>query len=261
MRMSMPGSLWNRQLVLLVCLMIITNGCTTDVPKPRLQARTFTTLAIVSPGEFVDYITPETKGDKAMEGAEAGFSSGGLGAMAAGALACGPFLYGLCVVGLGLAGMAVGGVGGLAYGITGISADDVEILDRKLHELSAIENLQTNLAENLRGKLPPKMLAPLDAAEVQALVTVSKIEMRHSDDDLYLKVTARFEYARDASYDPQGGYREIEGRSSRHALSYWKRADEAMMQAAWVECREKITSKMSQLLNEHWRGTQSNNGN
>jgi len=256
MRMFMTGSLFKQKLILLVCLVIIITGCATEDPKPRLQPRSFTTLAIVSPHEFVDYITPETKGDKAIEGAGTGVSSGGLGAMAAGALACGPFLYGLCIAGLGLAGMAVGGVGGLAYGITGISSDDVEILDRKLHQLSASGNLQTILAENLRGKLPPEMLAPVVEAEVQALVSISKIEMRHSDDDLYLKVTARFEYARDESLEPQGGYREIEGRSSRHPLSYWTGADKAMMQAALVECRDKITSKMSRLLNEHWEGAQ-----
>ena len=146
------------------------------------------------------------------------------------------------------------GVGGLAYGVTGISADDVEILDRKLHKLSASENLHTTLAQNLRGKLPSEMLAPVEEAEVQALVNISKIEMRHSDDDLYLKVTARFEYARDESPEPQGGYREIEGRSSRRPLGYWTGANEALMQAALVECREKITSKMSRLLNEHWDG-------
>lgn len=254
----MTRSLFNRPLILFVCLVIIITGCATEVPKPRLQPRSFTTLAIVSPHEFVDYITPETKGDKAIEGAGAGVGSGGLGAMAVGALACGPFLYGLCVAGLGLAGMAVGGVGGLAYGITGISADDVEILDRKLHLLSASGNLQTILAERLRENLPPEMLASVEQAEVQALVNISKIEMRHSDDDLYLKVTARFEYARDDSLEPQGGYREFEGRSSRHPLSYWTSADEAMMQAALVECREKITSTISRLLNEHWQGPQSN---
>jgi len=249
------GSLLNRPLVIFVCLAIIMVGCAAEAPKPRLQPRSFTSLAIVSPHEFVDYITPETKGDKAVEGAGAGAGSAGLGAMAVGALACGPFLYGLCVAGLGLAGMAVGGVGGLAYGLTGISADDVEILDRKLHELGASGNIQTNLADTLRRKLPPEMLAPVEEAEVQALVSISKIEMRHSDDDLYLKVTARFEYARDSSREPQGGYREIEGRSSRHPLSYWVEADEVMMQAALIECREKITSTMSRLLHEHWEGS------
>lgn len=254
MRMSMIGSLLNRPLVLLMCLALIVAGCASEDPKPRLKPRSFKSLAIVSPQEFVNYITPETQGNKAVEGAEVGASSAGFGAMAVGALACGPFLYGLCIAGLGLAGMAVGGVGGLAYGFTGISADDVEILDRKLHKLSTSGDIQNILVENLREKLAPEMLAPVEEAEVQALVNISKIEMRHSDKDLYLKVTARFEYARDESTEPQGGYRKIEGRSSRHRLDYWLEADEPMMQAALAECREKIASTMSQLLHEHWEG-------
>lgn len=244
----------NRLVAVIVCSAFIVVGCASESVQPRLQPQRFSSLAVVSPHEFVDYITPETKGEKAVEGAGKGAGSVGLGAMAVGALACGPFLYGLCIAGLGLAGMAVGGVGGLAYGSTGISADDVEIIDHKLRELGDSENLHTALAENLRKKLPAEMLVPVEEAEVQALVSISKIEMRHSDDDLYLKVTARFEYARDSSGEPAGGYREIEGHSSRHPLDYWLDADDMMMQAALVECLEKITSTMSQLLHEHWSG-------
>lgn len=252
--MDQCGVIRSRLLAMFVSLAISVTGCVNEPSKPELKPSSFETVAIVSPYEFIDYITPETKGKKAVEGAGRGAGSVGLGAIAAGALACGPFLYGLCVAGAGLAGMVVGGTGGLIYGVTGISGEDVKTLDRKLHELGAASDLQTMLTDSLRGKLPEDMLAPVEDAEVQALVSISKIEMRHRDDGLYLKVTARFEYARKVSQEPQGGHREIEGGSSRHPLDYWLTADEAAMQAAMTECREKIATEMALLLNAHWVG-------
>ena len=244
----------SRLLAVLVSLAMVIAGCASETPRPHVQPRTFASVAIVSPYEFVDYISPETKGEKAAQGAGTGAGSLGVGGMVAGALVCGPFLYGLCLAGLGLAGLVVGGTGGLIYGVTGISGKDVETLDRKMHELGAGEDLQTMLADSLRAKLPEQMLAPLEEAEVQALVSVSKIEMRHSDDELYLKVTARFEYTRRSSQEPQGGHREFEGRSVRYPLDHWLSDDQSAMQAAWGECREKIVLEMARLLNEHWVG-------
>ena len=112
------------------------------------------------------------------------------------------------------------------------------------------------LTESLRGRLLEDMLAPVEEAEVQALVNIRKIEMRHRDDELYLKVTVRFQYASKASQEPQDGYREIESGSTRRPLEYWLVADEVMIQNAMAECRGKIATEMARLPGELWAGRQ-----
>lgn len=148
-----------RVLVVCLCVVALLPACVSEPEKPRLQPRRFATIAIVSPVEFTKYISPESKTDKAMQGASAGSGTAGLRAMAVGALACGPFLYALCVSGAGLAAMAVGGLGGLMYGVTGISEEDLHVLDRKLHALEATGGQQNQLTDMLRERLPKQMLA------------------------------------------------------------------------------------------------------
>ncbi len=247
----------DRLVVIVIGLALVVTGCATGARKPRLQPRSFNTIAIVSPAEFIRYIGPETASDKAIQGMSVGSGTVGLGAMAVGALACGPFLYGLCISGLALTGMAVGGVGGLVYGVTGISSDDAVVLDNKMRELDAGHDLQTELVQELRQQLPEAMLAPVEEAGVQAIVSITSLEFRRSDEDVYLKVTARFAYASDRDTDEEnedGGYREIQGRSERHPLEIWLDADIAQIESAMSQCREMITGDMAGLLLEYWQG-------
>jgi len=245
-----------RSIAAISCLALIMAGCATKSPVPPYEPRTFRSVAIVSPAEFITYVTPETRSQKAAEGAGTGAGVTGAGAMAAGALLCGPFFFGLCVAGLGLAGMAVGGVGGLAYAVTGISGDDVETLDSKLRETGESGDLQTQLTESVRSKLSEKMLATVAEAEVQAILSIHSMELRHSEEDFYLKLTARFEYARGGGDESDGGYREIAARSTRHDLDYWLSADPAEMQNAVDECLEKLSTEISRRLNQRWSGAQ-----
>ena len=219
-----------------------------------LPNRTFSTLAIVSPREIVEVVTPETGTERMLEGASAGSTGVGLGGAVVGAAACGPFLYGLCVFGLGMAGMMAGGIGGAFYGVTGMSTEDAALLELRMGKLMLARDLQSELIDTLRVQLPAAMLAKPDVADVQLIISFERFEFSKSGDAVRLEAKVRLQYATDGSERRlEEGFRAFKVRSGEARLDDLRSPDSPALASAIDDCIAGAAKEIEVLLHEHWQ--------
>ncbi len=262
-RMTVP-------LVGVVATCVLVAGCaggpraTEKAPVPR----TFDSIAIVSPAEFLDYVQlppgGESRRTSRYTATESGAAAGIMAGSAVGALACGPFLYGLCWSGLALAGSLAGGIGGYVVDVSREHTDDggeltrAEVahkLEARLKRLDAHHDLQTDFVDALRASLPAAMLGPVEHAQVQALVSISQLGFAAEEEGLYLALKVRLQYATelDQAENPEG-VREFSGRSAAYPQQFWIDATAEQVRAAELEGRDQLVDEVAGFLRGYWSG-------
>ncbi len=247
-----PRARLNRALCTALCLSLL--ACTTQAPKQdTLPARTFASIALVSPTDIVRVDAPETKSERVLKGASAGGAGTGLAGVLVGAAACGPYLYGLCVIGLGTAGMLAGGVAGALYGFTGIGEDEANKLESRVTRINARENLQSLLVGDITSRVPAAMLASPETAAVQAVLTLEKVEFSGDHSDVYIETHVRLTFAAtDSQRKPEYGSRLYYSQKHKGRLKAWLDADSPALQEAIRACMEDIAVEIETVLREHW---------
>lgn len=231
---------------------------TPKVEKDELPDRTFSSIVLISPKDIIEINTPETRSDRVAEGAIAGSAGTGLAATLIGAAACGPYLYGLCVVGMGTAGLLAGGATGALYGFSGLPADVVKKLEQRMVELNQQRDLQSELVNKVTSRVPAAMLAQPDAAEVQAILTIEKIDFSHKKGQALLKTQVRLTFAATESQrKPEFGSRLFYSRSEQEDLDAWLEPDSSALNRALNECLASVAEEIETVLREHWASGQS----
>jgi hypothetical protein len=225
-------------------------------PKPQkseLPDRTFSSIALISPKDIIAINTPETRTDRGVKGATTGSASAGLGGVLIGAAACGPYLYGLCVVGLGTAGLVAGGTAGALYGFTGISGDMAKELEQRVVILNRQRDLPSELVNNVTSRVPATMLAQPEYAEVQAILTIEKIEFSREQGLAYLKTQVRLTFAATESQrKPEFGSRLFYSLTEEKDFDSWLDTDSNALDLAIDKCLTSLAEEIEVVLREHW---------
>jgi len=244
------------------CSLVITMVFTLascNSPKPRSEPEVhFTSIALVSPKQVLDASQPDSRGDRAQEGAVKGLGAGVAGGAAVGAIACGPFLYGLCVVALASAGMLAGTATGALYGFTGFPKDVAEKLEQNVETLSREKDLQSALVGHIRQQVPPEMLAEPEIAEIQAVLVIENVEFIKEKDNVHLVSTVRVTFeSTESRRVSEYGYRIFRGRSSEFKWKKWLDASSGDLEEAIRDSLLAVSGKIVTVMNDRWRPTAS----
>ncbi|MEH6587908.1 MAG: hypothetical protein V7720_15210 [Halioglobus sp.] len=245
-------TIFQRLFLCWLCLSLF--ACATQEPqKSELPDRTFSSIALISPKDIIAINTPETRAGRSVEGATTGGASAGLGGVLIGAAVCGPYLYGLCVVGLGTAGLLAGGTAGALYGFTGISDDVAKELEQKAFKLNRQRDFQSELVNSVTSRVPAAMLAEPEYAEMQAIVTIEKIDFSREEGLAYLKVQVRLTFAATESQrKPEFGSRIFYSVTVQNDFDSWLNANSSSLDLAIDKCLKSIAEEIQAVLREHW---------
>ena len=240
--------------LLFLWLFLSLAACTTHNPqKSALPDRIFSSIALVSPRDIIEINTPDTKTERATEGAITGSAGAGLGGVLIGSAACGPYLYGLCVIGLGTAGLLAGGASGALYGFSGISSDVAEKLEQRMVILRQQRDVHSELVDMVISRVPEGMLAAPESAEVQAILTFEKVEFSKEQDQLSLKTQLRVTFAATKSRrKPEFGSRMFYCLSSPEELDAWLDNKSNTLDTAVDQCLALLAEEIEIVLRNHW---------
>jgi hypothetical protein len=242
------------EILLLSWLSLSLVACTTtSIQRSQLPQRTFSSIALISPKDIIEINTPDTKADRAAGGAITGSAGAGLGGILIGSAACGPYLYGLCVIGLGTMGLLAGGASGALYGFSGISSDDAEKLEQRMVILSQQRDVHSELVSMVISLAPEAMLAAPESAEVQAILTIEKVEFAREQDQLSLNTHLRLTFAATESRrKPEFGSRMFYCLSSPNELGSWLDTKSDTLDIAVNQCLAKFANEIQIVLRDHW---------
>ena len=260
-----------RRYAALITLMLLVAACAShDEKDPPPLNPTFHTLSLATPEDFVDVGGPRSREDKAEQGMSTMGTVGAVGGAIAGsailATACGPYLYTICLMGSIaqglLAGAAVGGIAGMGVGslagLSGVKTEDAAALEEKTEQLLKAQDYHEVLADKLRERLPPEMLAPPEEADVQSLIVVSSISFKQKDsgedEPIYIRVRARFQFATDeAEGRPAGGWYKFAGRGELRSLDDWLAPGTGALELDMDSGLDQIADGISEALVARWQ--------
>ncbi len=80
--MDSPHCVDDRLVAIVISLALLVTSCAMGAKKPRLQSRSFNTIAIVSLAKFIQHIGSKTAFDKVIKGMSVGSGKVGLGTLA-----------------------------------------------------------------------------------------------------------------------------------------------------------------------------------
>lgn len=237
-------------ITMIASLVSCSSAPTEKAPPPEFH---FTSIALVSPQEFVDASRPKTRGQMAQEGATAGLLGGTLGGAAAGAIACGPFLYGVCVAALAGAGMIAGSATGALYGFSGFPRKVAVQLEQRVESLSSEYDLQSLLVNNIRERVPADMLVEPAIADVQAVLVIENVELVKGGDNCHVVSTVKATYEGAKSRRvPEHGTSLFKGTSGKFDLELLLDKESDSLKQAIEQSLVEVADQVVAALNHRW---------
>ena len=173
-------------------LFAITTSCASrPSDKPRHVNPPFSTVSVISAEDVISTMTSDTESERSSEGKLVGGVSGAASGALIGAAMCVPGVYlaPLCAVVYGMYGAIAGTVvgaesGSYLWGSTGLSDDDARYFKKLTAQLISSRDLNHELAESLREKLPSRMLQAPAEADVQVVPIIKSITIEEVEDEV-----------------------------------------------------------------------------
>lgn len=231
-----------RRRTVLILAAGIAAGCAARRTTPPAQSRK---VFIRAAGSEHGSLDADPHAQRMFHGA-ATAGSRGLGVGAGSGLACGAWAP-LRVPVFGLAGLVVGGVGGMFYGVSGLSVEDAEKINAILTAIDARRDLRADLAAALAHIVPAERQSGPDDATLDASVRIERFRLKqHGGEVLSLRLQSSMRLAWDKAGGEWRASRsfEYESDSRTQGVDAWIADGEAGFDTAISACLEDAARQM-----------------
>jgi hypothetical protein len=223
--------------VLGLFLLVCSGGCASKEIRPYPY---FERLEIVALGGGEEAPDPQTTGEMTGKGLAVG-AAGGAATAAVVSLGCGP-LFALCFGLTATTFTTVSAVGGAVYGLSGLSREHAEQVGQQFDKLLRARNPNTELAAAVSALLPPRRLAPAEAADARLALELQRLRFlqeRNEEFAYSLTFAAELVWELDKK-SPRSTSRSLSCETPVFPIQVWLTGNGRIIEREFVRCIEDI---------------------